>query len=222
MRWRGNRRILSALDVRAPFAIEEELLFLTRAMIVQAGKATLLLVGLMLPLWVATRFAISVYRRRRGRQTSTSRELLLASLFLYLVFLAAVTIVPLPMSRSRIPRADDINLVPILPLLRCFQLQPSGIPESRRFCIQNLLGNIVLFLPLGILLPLVFQRINSLQRVLIVAAVASCGIELTQFVSRQFGSYRYVDINDVILNTLGACLSFACFAIVRHYACAER
>ena len=57
--------------------------------------------------------------------------------------------------------------------------------------------------PLGILPPLVFDRINSLQRVLILATFASVGIELTQFLSRQFGSYRYVDINDVILKSKG-------------------
>lgn len=190
-------------------------------MIVQAGKATLLLAALMLPLWMATRFAIHVHRRRRGQPPSLSRELLLACFFLYLVFLAAVTIVPLPMSRSRTPRPDDVNLLPILPLLKCFKLQASGIPVSRRFCLQNLLGNVALFLPLGILPPLVFDRINSLQRVLILATFASVGIELTQFVSRQFGSYRYVDINDVILNVLGACLGYACFAVARRYAYAD-
>ena len=191
-------------------------------MIVQAGKATLLLAVLMLPLWMATRFAISVHRRRRGQHPSLSRELLLTCFFLYLVFLAAVTIVPLPMSRARTPQPDDVNLIPILPLLKCFKLPSSGIPESRRFCLQNLLGNIALFFPAGILPPLVFDGINSLQRVLLLAMLASVGIELTQYVSRSFGSYRYVDINDVILNVLGACLGYACFAVARHYATAGR
>ncbi len=192
-------------------------------MIVQAGKATLWLAALTLPLWIATRSAVSVYRRRRGQPLSLSRELLLACLVLYLVLVAAVTVVPLPMSRSRVPRSDDVNLVPILPLLNCFHLlQPSGVPESRRFCLQNLLGNIALFFPLGVLLPLVFGRVNSLLRVLLIAAAASSAIELTQYVSRQFGSYRYVDINDVILNVSGACLGYACLAIARRYAYAER
>jgi glycopeptide antibiotics resistance protein len=191
-------------------------------MIVQAGKATLWLAALMLPLWIATRSAVTVYRRRRGQPISLSRELLLTCLVLYLIFLAAVTVVPLPMSRSRVPRSDDVNLIPILPLLKCFHLQPSGVPQSRRFCLQNLLGNIALFFPFGVLLPLVFDRINSLLRVLLVAVAVSSAIELTQYVSRQFGSYRYVDINDVILNVSGACLGYACLAIARRYAYAER
>src|SRR5689334_18946391 len=165
-------------------------------MIVQAGKATLWLAALMMPLWIAMRSAVGVYRRRHGQPISLRRELVLACMVLYLVLLAAVTVVPLPMSRARTPRPDDVNLVPILPLLKCVHVQPGGVPESRRFCLQNLLGNIVLFFPFGVLLPLVFDRLNSFLRILLVAAAASSAIELTQYVSRQFGSYRYVDIND--------------------------
>jgi glycopeptide antibiotics resistance protein len=195
--------------------------FLASVMIVQAGKATLMLVVLMFPVWIAARSFITVHRRRRGQPTSMNRELLLAAFFLYLVLLAAVTIVPLPMSRARTPRPDDVNLVPLVPLLKCFAHQPSGIPESRRFCLQNLVGNVALFLPLGILLPLVFDRLNLFRRVLVVALLASVGIELTQWLSRSFGSYRYVDINDVILNVLGACLGYACYAVARRYLFAK-
>jgi glycopeptide antibiotics resistance protein len=191
-------------------------------MIVQAGKATLMLMVLIFPLWIATRSVIGVRRRRRGQPTSADREVLLAAFVLYLLLLAAVTIVPLPMSRARTPRSDDINLVPIVPLLKCFYLQPSGIPESRRFCLQNLVGNVALFFPLGVLLPLVFGRLNAFLRVLVVAALASLGIELTQWLSRPFGSYRYVDINDVILNVLGAGLGYACYAVARRYVFAKR
>lgn len=191
-------------------------------MIVQAAKATLWLAALTLPLWIVTRSAVTIYRRRRGQPISLRRETLLVCLVLYLAVLAAVTVVPLPMSMFRTPQPDDVNLVPILPLLKCFHLQPSGVPESRRFCLQNLLGNIVLFLPFGVLMPLAFARFNAFLRVLLFAAAASSAIELTQYVSRQFGSYRYVDINDVILNVSGACLGYACLAIVRRYALADR
>jgi glycopeptide antibiotics resistance protein len=191
-------------------------------MIVQAAKATLWLAALTLPLWIVTRSAVTVYRRRRGQPISLRRETLLVCLVLYLAVLAAVTVVPLPMSMFRTPLPDDVNLVPILPLLKCFHLQPSGVPESRRFCLQNLLGNIVLFLPFGVLLPLAFARFNAFLRVLLFAVAASSAIELTQYVSRQFGSYRYVDINDVILNVSGACLGYGCLAIVRRYAFADR
>ena len=74
---------------------------------------------------------------------------------------------------------------------------------------MNTLGNIALFLPLGILLPLLSNRFRSLSRVLLVALCLSLSIETTQFVLRFVGNPRAVDIDDVILNTLGACLGFA-------------
>jgi glycopeptide antibiotics resistance protein len=92
------------------------------------------------------------------------------------------------------------------------------VPESLKFCLENLLGNIGLFLPLGVMLPLIFDKASSLQRVLAIGMSASLVIEVTQFFSRYFGIYRSVDIDDVLLNTMGACLGYICFVVVRRYA----
>ena len=187
-------------------------------MIVQVGKSILFLAALTFPLWVATRFAINISRQRRNQQILLTREFILASFFLYIVFLAAITIVPLPMSRFRTPSSEDINLIPVLNLARCLVQKPAGIPEGRKFCLENILGNIVLFFPLGIMLPLVHDKFSSIWKVLILAMLVSSGIELLQLVSRGFGSYRSVDIDDVLLNTFGACVGCVGFAIVRRYA----
>ena len=69
----------------------------------------------------------------------------------------------------------------------------------------NAKGNVLLFFPLGILIPLIWKRIRFSTGIQISIAL-SLTIELLQYVSRAWGSYRAVDINDVILNTLGACL----------------
>ena len=66
-------------------------------------------------------------------------------------------------------------------------------------------------MPLGILLPLVSNRLRTLKRVLVVALVLSLTIEATQFLLRFVGNPRAVDIDDVILNTLGACVGFALY-----------
>jgi glycopeptide antibiotics resistance protein len=191
-------------------------------LIYQVGKSILFLAALTLPVWVATRFAINVYKRRRNQQTSITRELLLASLFLYLVFLAAVTVVPLPMSRFRTPSSEDINLIPILHSAKCLTQKQTDVPESVRFCLENILGNIALFLPLGVILPLVSEKVSSIRRVLVLALVISLAIEVMQLLSRHFGSFRSVDIDDILLNTFGACLGYICFAVARQLAYANR
>lgn len=190
-------------------------------MIHQVGKSILFLAALALPFWLASRFAINVYKRRRNQQTSITREFLLASFFLYLVFLAAVTVVPLPMSRFRTPSSEDINLIPILHSIKCLIQKQPGVPESVRFCLENILGNIAMFLPLGVMLPMISKKGSSIQRVCVLALFASFGIEVTQLLSRHFGSFRSVDIDDILLNTMGACLGYICFVIARQSAYAD-
>jgi glycopeptide antibiotics resistance protein len=75
--------------------------------------------------------------------------------------------------------------------------------------LRNTLGNIALFLPLGIMLPLLFNRFRSLKRVILLAAFLSLSIETIQFFSAFFGNFRSVDIDDVLLNTLGAWVGYA-------------
>src|SRR4029077_804245 len=72
-------------------------------------------------------------------------------------------------------------------------------------------GNVALFVPLGILLPLVSNRCLRLKRVLLFALLLSLSVESIQFLLRFFGNPRAVDIDDVILNTLGACVGFALY-----------
>jgi glycopeptide antibiotics resistance protein len=74
---------------------------------------------------------------------------------------------------------------------------------------RYLIGNVLAFAPLGILVSLV-RAGSSLRRVLGVAAVASIGIELTQLaMSFLMGvPYRVADIDDVILNVIGAMLGW--------------
>ena len=78
---------------------------------------------------------------------------------------------------------------------------------------MNTFGNVALFMPLGVLLPLVSNRFRLLRRVLVVAFCLSVSIEATQFVLRFLGNPRAVDIDDVILNTLGGCLGFAFYKL---------
>ena len=76
---------------------------------------------------------------------------------------------------------------------------------------KQVVGNFVMLLPLGIYLPLMYKRIKSFFPVAIVSLLVSVSIELMQLVT----SYRSTDIDDVILNTSGACVGFILFVIIR-------
>lgn len=65
--------------------------------------------------------------------------------------------------------------------------------------------NIHLFVPFGILGPLLWRAFDGYGRIALRAVTASAAIELTQLVlGVTIGSRRTVDVNDLIANTAGA------------------
>jgi glycopeptide antibiotics resistance protein len=67
--------------------------------------------------------------------------------------------------------------------------------------------NVIMFVPLGVLVPLLRPSLDAVRRLAGLAAAASLGIEVTQFLlGVTLGSRRTVDVNDLIANTAGALL----------------
>jgi glycopeptide antibiotics resistance protein len=143
--------------------------------------------------------------------TSNKTKLLGAALVLNIGVIFAFTIVPTHLSGFRNPRSYHINIIPLGYSFTCFLQDSNQHPHITTFCLRNTLGNLALFVPLGILLPLVSKRFLSLKRVLLFALMLSVGVEAIQFLLRFFGNPRAVDIDDVILNALGACVGFAIY-----------
>jgi glycopeptide antibiotics resistance protein len=65
---------------------------------------------------------------------------------------------------------------------------------------KNIIGNIILFLPLGLLLPLIFRVFNSWRIMFVVGFGTSFVIEVLQYEYAK----RIFDIDDILLNGLGA------------------
>ena len=70
---------------------------------------------------------------------------------------------------------------------------------------KNLGGNLLGFVPLGILLPLLFRRFNSLFSVTALVFVVSLSYELIQLCT----GLGIFDVDDLILNTAGGVIGFA-------------
>lgn len=77
------------------------------------------------------------------------------------------------------------------------------ITRQDRVAIINLLGNLIAFAPMGLFLPLLFKKQNKLNIAIILV------IEVLQFLSLS-GSF---DIDDLILNLLGALLIYGLYKI---------
>ena len=69
--------------------------------------------------------------------------------------------------------------------------------------LKNSILNIVLFLPLGFFLPVLWQRFRKLKTAVYFGFSFSLTIELLQMLT-----YRATDVNDLITNTQGAACGF--------------
>lgn len=173
----------------------------------QVGVPFLILSVIALPCWLVFR----LYRRRTlGHPLSASREILLLTVVVYLLGLATLTLTPNGGLRLRAEATRVIELRPNLASLTCSPALLPGTPNARTFCVQNAAGNVLLFFPLGILLPLVWRQLRFWRGVQIAIAL-SISIELVQYLS----SHRSADVNDVILNVSGASLGLVVVYLLR-------
>ena len=72
---------------------------------------------------------------------------------------------------------------------------------------KNILGNTVLFMPMGFLLPCISQRFNKFSKTIFTGILIIVAIECMQLFST-LGSF---DMDDIILNSLGLTIGFIFF-----------
>ena len=111
-------------------------------------------------------------------------------IFLYYVYLVLET--------TGIGTIWEIGLYPGMKLQEEINLIPfrDGISLS-------MILNVVMFMPLGFLLPLLWKEYQSLVRTAIIGFCFSCGIEFCELFNR-----RVSDVDDLLMNTLGAILGW--------------
>lgn len=164
----------------------------------------------VLPAWVGVR--VVAHLARKTKSVSARRELLLITLVAYLVVLAALTVVPL--DRAAVSGAGIISLIPGHTTLGCYR-RMTGTPVEVVICNLNLLGNIGLFIPMGMLLQFISLRFASARGTVAAALLAAVTIEGIQYLERSMGMERSVDIDDVILNVAGALIGYFIIRLFR-------
>ena len=113
--------------------------------------------------------------------------------FIFAVYLSAVYLF-VGMPTLQFMRFElSLTLIPFLPMMAD---------------IKNTILNVFLFVPLGVLLPLLWKKYQSCKNTIVLGFVLSLSIELLQILT-----YRATDINDIIANTIGAALGYCIFYI---------
>lgn len=134
-------------------------------------------------------------------------------LFLYTIILVKAVIFPIYL-KGMIPAGPPaINVVPFKSIIETF------IYMSVKTSLIQVVGNIVLFIPLGFLIPIINGNVNKLSKIMILIFSVSLSIELVQFfISLAAGVPSHVtDIDDIILNFIGGIIGYFVYLIINKF-----
>lgn len=132
---------------------------------------------------------------------------------MYLAALAALTLTPsqdVPPSRLSLDPLATIG--PTLANLWNVATHPQSLRYIDRAGLVQIIGNVLLFFPLGWLVSVLWPRLRPATRVLGVSAAISVAIELSQLT---FIPGRMAATDDVLLNTVGALCGAKVFLCLR-------
>lgn len=132
-----------------------------------------------------------LYLKKTGRK---QRLLHITAVFLFCYYLFGILTVTGIGYTNTISFRPRISLIPFLDMIR-------GPMDT--------ILNLVLFLPLGLFLPLLYKKYQRLSAVACTGFLFSLSIEIVQM----FG-WGATDINDLITNTAGACSGYLVYCLV--------
>lgn len=144
-------------------------------------------------------------------QYNLKRIFYITLLYFYGVIVFHITILPLPLDEIGVESLQMsssnnhyVNLIPFIDFLQMGKFS----------FIRQVIGNIVMFVPLGFLLPLSFKKCENVKNLIKYSFSTSLTIELLQLIICIFlikAPYRVWDINDLLLNSFGSLLGYVLY-----------
>ena len=149
------------------------------------------------------------------KKYSISKHILLFGMGVYITLVIAITLFPLPTSIEfiQLMRLDNIstnNLIPFKSIYNLIKLNTVNV------ILKNILGNILLLVPLGFIIPLMQKKFTNIKSIFISSLIFSLIIESMQFIISIILGYNYkvVDIDDIILNIMGGIIGYILYKLV--------
>ena len=170
-------------------------------------KFTMILISLI---WVLVRSVISFQQKK----ILWKREAQLILVYICIIVVARCTFFPFRMVEGKVqPLLFDaaqifpprINLIPMVNLFDYEILSEAVI---------NFIGNTTMFIPLGIVWPCVFKKLNTSGKVITAGVGFSLCIEILQLPFFD----RVTDVDDLLLNSLGFITGYGIYLLVKKIA----
>ena len=146
--------------------------------------------------WIAARAICAL----KNRKFDWKQELKLLLVYVCVVVIARIVYFPRRLVEGRIGSL-------ILDVNKIFPLWINLIPVVHLFDVYdgwqiNIIGNITMFIPVGIVWPICFRKLDTLGKAVLAAALFPLFIEITQLPFYD----RCSDVDDLLLNTTGILL----------------
>ncbi|MEF9991751.1 MAG: VanZ family protein [Romboutsia sp.] len=155
------------------------------------------------------------YLFKKNKSINLFREIILLIFFLYFLILLNLTVFKSgsiefvnPLNTSIYKQYGIKGVVNFIPFKETINtLINEMVPIANP--IRNIVGNMLVFMPLGFLIPLLFDNFNNFKKILALGVLSSLLIEITQL----FINGNACDIDDIIYNTIGAVVGWIFFKI---------
>ena len=158
--------------------------------------------------WLLCRIIVWIKQRR----IIWKREAVLLLMYVNLVVIIRFTFFPMSRVNGIVqPLIYDASTafpfrVNLIPFVNLFDY------DNRRDLLLNVIGNTAMFIPSGIVLPIIYKKLNNFWKVVTAGTLISLCIEIIQLPF----SVRASDVDDLILNTLGVVIGYGIYAAVKH------
>ena len=165
-------------------------------------------------IWLVIRSVVWI----KQRHIDWKREAVLLLMYINLAVIIRFAFFPMSKVDEQVqPLVFDIATafpfrVNLLPLVNLFDY------DSKRDLLVNVIGNVAMFIPSGIVLPIIYKRLDTFLKVLLAGGSISLCIEIIQLPF----SVRATDIDDLILNVVGVVMGYGIYALIRYIRRAKK
>lgn len=163
-------------------------------------------------------FSLIIYRSYefiKSRNLKVFKEVQIALFTLYILILLFFTLFKFPYLEFINPfdtymykiegLRGLINIIPFKETIETLSDNTISIMNP----IRNIVGNILIFIPLGFLIPIINPNLKKIAKVTLIGFFASLSIEILQI----FTMGNVCDIDDVIFNTIGALIGIVIYKL---------
>ena len=147
----------------------------------------------------------------KSKEFVLKRELELLLVYVCIIVIARFTFFPFGTVNGKIQPLifDTAQIFPfrtnLIPFVNLFDY------PSAKDIVINVLGNIAMFIPLGIVWPIVYKKLDTPARAILTGVGVSLSIEILQL---PFYT-RVSDVDDLILNSLGYIIGYGLLMIIK-------